>query len=254
MISKVVVRSATVALAVGALVCCAASACTINIGNPSSSNSPRVSKQHLQEDISKRLSSAGNTPQSVSCPQDLAGEVGQSTRCEVTMSASSGLEPIVTVTGVEGTKVHYDITPAVSKTQLETAVSQMIARSSKAPVSSVSCLSGLDGKVGAVAYCNVTAQAATIQRTVEVTGVSGLAMNYHLVPILPTAVAEGSLAYQLKQTGQHPDSVTCAGNLEGKLGNTVECTTVTAGHTRTYILTVTTVDGDNITYKYALKP
>lgn len=170
------------------------------------------------------------------------------------MSASIALEPIVTVTGVEGSKVDYDIAPSVSKTQLETAVSQMVANSSKVPVSSVSCQSGLDGKVGAVVYCNVTAQGATVQRTVEVTGVSGLMINYHVVPILPRVAAERSLVFQLQQTGQHPGSVSCAGNLEGKPGNTVECTAVAAGQAQTYVLSVTTVDGDKITYRYALKP
>ena len=170
------------------------------------------------------------------------------------MSPTSSFEPIITVTGVEGTKVNYDITPTVSKTQLEGAVSGMIATSSEVPVDAVLCQSGLDGKPGAVAYCDVIVHGVITRRTVEVTNVSGLAMSYHVVPMLPKAVVESSLVAQLKQEGQHPDSVTCADNLEAKPGNTVECTTVTGGQTRTYILTVTTVQGDNITYKYAPTP
>jgi hypothetical protein len=38
---------------------------------------------------------------------------------------------------------------------------------------------------------------------------------------------------QLKQVGQHPDSASCAGDPDGKLGNTIECTTVTGGQTQT---------------------
>jgi hypothetical protein len=210
-----------------------------------------VSKEDLQKDISQRLTDAGQTPQSVTCPDDLPG---QRTHCGVTMNAASSFEPIVTVASVDGTKVNYDITAAVSQTQLEAAVSQMVANSTKEPVASVSCQSGLAGKVGTLAYSDVTAQGATTRCTLEVTNVSGLLMNYGLVPALPKVVVESSLLFQLKQIGQHPDSATCANNLEGQLGNTVECTTLTAGQTQTYILTVTAVQGDNITYKYAPKP
>ena len=50
----------------------------------------------------------------------------------------------------------YDVTPAVSKSQLESSVLQLA--SAKTPVSSASCESGLEGKVGALAYCDVTAR------------------------------------------------------------------------------------------------
>ncbi|MDH6243013.1 DUF4333 domain-containing protein [Mycobacterium sp. OTB74] len=134
------------------------------------------------------------------------------------------------------------------------AVSRMVVASSKVPVDSVSCQSGLDGKPGAAAYCDVTSHGVTTRRTVEVTTVTGLAMSYHVVPILPKAVVESSLVFQLKQIGQHPDSATCTDDLAGKPGNTVECTTVTGGQPQTYILTVSAVKDDNITYKYAPKP
>lgn len=248
-------RKAVTAVAAVAVVCAAVSGCTINLGHPDQSNTaPKVSKEDLQKDISQRLTAAGQAPQSVTCQGDLTGALGQTTRCDVTMGPANSFEPIVTVTGLEGTKVDYDVTPSVSKTQLEASVSRMVANSTKAPVASVSCQSGLEGKIGALAYCDVTAGGATTRRTVEVTNVSGLSMSYGLVPVLPKAVAESSLRFQMNQIGQHPDSVTCANDLEGKLGNTVECTTLTAGQTKTYILTVTAVTGENITYKYAPKP
>jgi hypothetical protein len=112
---EVLVRTAMTAVAAGAVACAAVSGCTINIGNRIPPSTATVSKEDLQKDISQRLADAVQTPQSVSCPADLLGQPGQSTRCEVTMSATSSFEPIVTVTSVEGTKVNYDITPAVSK-------------------------------------------------------------------------------------------------------------------------------------------
>ena len=234
----------------------ALSGCTINFGHQdqsNQSNAPKVSKADLEKDISQRLTTAGATPQSVTCQGDLVGQLGQSTRCDVTMGPGNSFEPVVTVTGLEGSKVDYDITPSVSKTQLEAAVNAMVTKGGKAAPDSVSCQSGLDGKVGAVAYCDVTANGATTRRTVEVSQVSGLQMRYGLIPVLAKAVVEGSLVFQLKQTGQQPDSATCASDLEGKLGDTVECTVMTAGKAQQYVLTVTAVTGDNITYKYALK-
>jgi hypothetical protein len=234
-------------------VACALSGCTINLGNSSPQDAPKVSKDALQSDITQRLTTAGQTPQSVTCANDLPGQLGQTVRCEVTMSPGNGFEPVVTVTGLEGSKVDYDVTPSVSKSQLEASVSAMVTRSTKTAPDSVSCQSGLDGKVGALAYCDVSVGGASTRRTVTVAEVSGLSVKYGLVPVLAQSVAASSLMFQLHQTGQHPDTATCAGDLEGKVGTTVECTAVTAGQSQTYVLTVTAVQGDNVTYKYALK-
>jgi hypothetical protein len=249
---EVLVHTPTTIVAAVAVVCAAVSGCTINVGNRNPSSSATVSKADLQTDISQRLTAAGQTPQSVTCPSDLVGQLGQTTRCDVTMSPTNGFEPVVTVTGLQGSKVNYDITASVSTTQLEAAVSQMVANSTKTQPDAVSCQSGLDGKAGALAYCDVTTHGATSRRTAQVFEVSGLAMKYALIPVLAQPVVASSLIFQLRQIGQHPDSATCAGDLEGKVGNTVECTTVTAAQNQTYILTVTAVQGDNITYKYAL--
>jgi hypothetical protein len=93
------------AVAVGALVCAAVSGCTINFGSPSAPSAPKVSKEDLQKDISQRLANAGQAPQSVICPSDLVGQVGQSTHCDVTMSAANSFEPIVTA--VQGDNITY---------------------------------------------------------------------------------------------------------------------------------------------------
>ena len=230
------------------------SGCTITLDQPNQSNTAKVSKGDLQMDILQRLITAGQTPQSVTCQSDLVGQLGQSTRCDVTMGPANSFEPIVTVTGLEGTKVNYDISPTVSKTQLVGAVMSMLIKTSNAASGSVSCQSGLDGKVGAVAYCDVTASGVTTRRTVEVTEVAGLSMKYVLIPVLPKPVVEGSLLSQLRQTGQHPDTASCASDLERKLGSTVECTTATAGKNQTYIISVTAVQGDNTTFSVAVKP
>lgn len=223
---------------------------TVGIGG-----TPAVDKDALQTDIAARLAKAGEQPQSVTCKEDLVGEVGKTARCDVVMSPTNSFEPVITVTGVDGGTIDYEMSPAVSKEQLEKAVSRVVAGAARAPVASVSCESGLDGKVGATAHCEVDAGGVTLRRTVEVNKVEGLMMNFDVVPVLTNAEVAGSLLEEFeRQSGRRPDSAQCAGNLEGKAGNTVECTVVTGQDTASYTLTVTTVSGGSINYSYAPRP
>jgi hypothetical protein len=117
---------------------------------------------------------------------------------------------------------------------------------------SVQCETGLEGQKGAEVHCNVTVNGQTEVRTVDVTKVDGLLMNFNLIPILPQADLENSLLEQLTpQVGRRPDSATCAGNLDGKPGNTVDCTVVAGQESQDFTLTVTSVDGNQINFKYA---
>ena len=166
-------------LASAGMLCCALSGCGLN----GSSNVPTVSRKALQEDISQRLAEAGEKPQAVTCNQDLIGEVGTTVRCEVVISPTNRFEPIVTVIGVDGAAMDYDMTPAVSRPQIEEVVLRLVADAGTVDVKSVSCETGIEGKVGAVAHCDVDAGSARSRRTVEVSGVNGLMMNLQLVPL-----------------------------------------------------------------------
>jgi hypothetical protein len=122
-------------------------------------------------------------------------------------------------------------------------------------VASVSCDSGLEGKVGATAQCDVDAGGVKLRRTVEVTTVEGLLMNFDVVPVLTKAEVETSLLNDIAiQTRRRPDSARCSGNLEGRPGNTVECAVVTGPDPASFILMVTTVEGDKIDYTYTPRP
>ena len=215
-----------------------------------------VSKDALQTDIANRLAKAGEEPQSVTCKEDLIGEVGKTARCDVIMSPTNTYELVVTVTGVDGSTINYKMSPALSKEQLERAVSRLVTNAGGLPVDSVSCESGLEGEVGKVAYCDVDARGVKLRRTVEVNTVEGLMMKFDVVPVLTKAEVESSLLNELEtQTRRRPDSARCSGNLEGRPGNTVECTTVVTGpETASLILMVTTVEGDTIKYSYTPRP
>jgi Domain of unknown function (DUF4333) len=244
----------TVMTAVGALatVWALVSACDASVGV---GGKPAVGKDALQTDIANRLAKAGEKPQSVTCKEDLVGEAGKTAHCEVVMTPTNSFEPVITVTSVDGSTINYEMSPALSKEQLEKAVSRLVANASHAQVASVSCESGLDGKVGATAHCDVDSGGLKLRRTVEVNSVEGLMMNFDLVPLLTKEEVASSLLDEFeRQLGRRPDSAQCSGNLEGKAGNTVDCTIVTGSETASYILTVTTVSGGSIKYSYAPRP
>ena len=244
----------TVITTVGALatVWALVSGCDASVGV---GGKPAVGKDALQSDIASRLEKAGQKPQSVTCKEDLIGEVGRTARCEVVMSSTNSFEPVVTVTGTDGDTINYEMSPALSKEQLEKAVSRLVADASHAPVASVSCESGLGGKVGSTAHCDVDSGGLKLRRTVEVSGVEGLMMNFDVVPVLTKEEVASSLLDEFEQqSGRRPDRAECTGNLEGKPGNNVDCTVVTGSQTAQFTLTVTTVDGGSIKYSYAPHP
>jgi hypothetical protein len=243
----------TVSSAVGALVTAWAlvSGCD---GNVRIGGAPAVGRDALQTDIAARLAKTGERPQSVTCRENLVGEVGRTTRCEVLMSPTNSFEPVITVTGVDGSAINYKMRPAESKEQLEKAVSRLVADAAHAQVASVSCESGLEGEVGATAHCEVDSGGVKLRRTVEVNTIEGLMMNFDVVPVLTKAEVESSLLNELEIQRQRPDSARCSGNLEGRPGNTVECTVVTGPDTTSFILMVTTVEGDKINYSYTPRP
>lgn len=211
-----------------------------------------VAGADLQSDIAARLTNAGQQPQSVTCKDDLVGDVGQTARCEVVMSPTNSFEPVVTVTGVDGATINYEMRPALSQEQLERAVTRLVNSSGAAPSDSVKCLSGLVGEIRAVSFCDVTTAGVTLRRTAEVTSVEGLLMNFDLIPVLTKAEVESSLLDELAaHLRARPDSAACAGNLEGRPGNTVDCTVIVGADTAEFTLTVTAVDGTKIDYRYA---
>lgn len=219
-----------------------------------------------------KLGESNMTPQSVDCQQDLIGQIGQTAICDVTITPVNSFELTITVTGVNRGDINYQMVPSVNKAQLEASVADMILRSTKTAADSVSCESGLEGKVGAIAFCNVTTAGATNRQAVAVTAVVGLSMTYGLAQpsnapapgpgagntpagqTLPKAVAEGALIAQLKHNGGNPDSATCAGDLAVSVGATLPCTAVTAGQPQNYILTVAAIVNGNITFKVAPAP
>jgi|GEM_PF-4080502 len=73
--------------------------------------------------------------------------------------------------------------------------------------------------------------------------------------ITPQQQLEDTLLETLAAAGgQEPDTVDCAGDLQAKPGGTVECTVATDLAGQVYLVTVTTVEGDTVSFDYAPKP
>lgn len=68
-----------------------------------------VDSSELETQISDALTQqVGEAPDDVTCPEDLDGEVGATTQCQLT--AGDTVLPVdVTVTSVEGNTVNFDI-------------------------------------------------------------------------------------------------------------------------------------------------
>lgn len=69
-----------------------------------------LDKDKLADTVSKKLAAnTGRPAPNISCPEDLTGKVGTTTRCTLTADDGSTLGITVTVTSVEGTNVKFDI-------------------------------------------------------------------------------------------------------------------------------------------------
>ena len=73
--------------------------------------------------------------------------------------------------------------------------------------------------------------------------------------VTPKQQLEDALLEELAADGgQAPDTVDCVGDLQATTGQTIECTVATDLAGQVYLVTVTTVDSDNVNFNYAPKP
>ncbi|WP_197379641.1 DUF4333 domain-containing protein [Mycolicibacterium mengxianglii] len=165
-------RGLMTAVGAAALVCAAAAGC--------GSDAPTVARADLEKDITTRLSGAGKPPQSVACRADLEGVVGNTTTCEVVISETNAIEPVVAVTEVKDTTVSYEMTPALSQAQLEKSVAELVSGSVGEDPTGVTCSGGLKGEQGTTVDCSMQLDGEPLDTVVTVTTVDGLLMNFEV--------------------------------------------------------------------------
>jgi hypothetical protein len=163
-----------------AMVAIIAAALAVPVLSSCDLHSSTIRATALEQDITDRLARVGKKPESVRCAADLTDEIGQSTRCEVVLSPTNAIEPIARVTKVDGSKVTYELTPALSQPQLQQQVADLFAARNSAGVKSVSCDSGIEGVTGNKARCVVDSDGGTVDTVVTVTRVDGLEMDFSL--------------------------------------------------------------------------
>ena len=238
-------------LAVAGLLGTGLSGCSAKVETSTSvSKQASVSADQLQKDLTDRLTKAGVTAKSVTCNDELLGEVGKTARCDVSFGDNNSLQALFTATKVDGSTVDFDITPAMNKQQVEKAVASI----SGAP--SATCASGLDGKVGETTKCETTQDGTTTKRIAEVANVvpEKLGLELSVYTVLPKQKIEEVLLQKLSSAGKAVETVECVDDVVSKVGSTVECVSVTGNDKVGYDVVVTEAKGDNVNLDYKAKP
>lgn len=241
------IAAGTAALAAVALLGAGLTGCSgsVSVGTKST---PSVSAADLQKNLTDQFASASPPPTSVTCTDDLVGEVGKKATCDVVFSDTNAIQAVVTVSSVDGSTVNYDITPALSQEQLQQAVSGL------ASTPTVTCDSGLDGSVGAMATCEVTVNGVASKQRVLVDGVNGLELDLTLTDIATKQQVQDLLQQKLASEGQPAETVVCVDDVVAKQGMSVECTVTTGGQSQPVVVTVTSANGNTIEVDYSPMP
>jgi len=244
---KTSVAACGAALAVAGLLGAGLTGCSTKASMETSTTSA-IGAQDLQKKITDQLTEAGNAPKSVTCSDELVAEVGKSTTCDAVFSDVNSVQAKVTVTSVKDSDVSFELSPSLTKEQLEKAVSAID------DTQAATCESGLDGAVGATANCEVTVDGVAAKRAVAVEGVDGLQLDLGVVPVVPKEKLQEVLLQKLNADGTPAETVECVDDVMAKAGTFVECVAVTGDQKRGYEVTVTTIEGDNIDVEYKDAP
>jgi hypothetical protein len=138
---------------------------------------------------------------------------------------------------------------SVSKSNIESQISQKMTDPAGNKPESVSCPDDLKATVGAKLDCNMKVKGQTYGVNVTVTSIEGDTAKFDMVLAVDKKDVAQEISDQLEQqTGRKPDSVTCPDNLKSLAGATLRCTLVDAGQTYGVNVTVTSVDGTDVKF------
>ncbi|MGV1087068.1 MAG: DUF4333 domain-containing protein [Mycobacterium sp.] len=207
-----------------------------------------ISAADLQGKLTDQFAGSKTPPKSVTCKDELVAEVGKTASCDVAISDTNNVEAVVTVTSVKGGDLQYEISPALTKEQLAQSVSGMSG------ASTVTCPTGLEGKIGATAQCDTTLDGVVTKRLIEVDNVSGLQMDVSMKRIWPKEKVQEILLQKLNADGTPAETVECVDDVVAQTGTNVECAAVTGSQKKGYVVTVTTFDDDNLGIDYKDAP
>lgn len=242
---KTSVAACGAALTVAGLLGAGLTGCSAKV---ETSTKSAVSAEDLQKKVTDQLTAAGNAPKSVTCDGELVAEVGKSAMCDAVFSDVNSVQAKVTVTAVQGSELSFELSPSLTKEQLEKAISAM------GDTQSATCESGLDGAVGATAKCEVTVNGVVSKSVAEVDGIDGLQLDLGVIPVVPKEKVQEVLMQKLNADGSPAETVECVDDAMAKAGTFVECVAVTGDQKKGYEVTVTTIEGDNVDVEYKDAP
>ncbi|GAA4980338.1 DUF4333 domain-containing protein [Pseudonocardia tropica] len=118
----------------------------------------------------------------VTCPSDLAAEVGRTLRCEFT-TGGQPVDAVAAVSAVDGGTVNFDITTEarpVAPEVLARTVGEQVTASMGRPVGTTTCDGELAPRPGAVQTCTLTVGGEQLPARVTVTSVEGGLVNFSI--------------------------------------------------------------------------
>src|ERR1700726_4013933 len=137
----------------------------------------------------------------------------------------------------------------VSKSDVESQISQKMTDPAGNKPESVSCPDDLKATVGAKLDCNMKVKGQTYGVNVTVTGIEDSTAKFDMELAVDKKDVAQEISDQLQQqTGKKPDSVTCPDNLKSLAGATLRCTLVDARQTYGVNVTVTSVEGSPVKF------
>ena len=138
---------------------------------------------------------------------------------------------------------------AVSRSDVESQISQKMTDAAGNKPDSVSCPGPLNATVGAQLNCSMKIKDTTYGVNVTVTSVEGDTAKFDMVETVDkNEVASVISDQEAQQMGHKPDSVTCSDNLKGVVGATVKCQLVDQGQTTPLTVTATSVEGGVVNF------
>ena len=160
----------------------------------------------------------------------------------VTVSAVAAGAYFFTVLSKPGPK-------SVSKSDIESQISQKMTDPAGNKPESVSCPDDLKPTVGAKLDCNMKVKGQIYAVNVTVTSIEGSTAKFDMELAVDKKDVAQEISDQLQQqTGEKPDSVTCPDNLKSLAGATLRCTLVDARQTYGVNVTVTSVEGSHVKF------
>lgn len=147
--------------------------------------SSTVAQADVEASVKEKVDEAVTGAGPVTCPDDLAAEVGATLRCEVTVDGQP-VDVVASVTSIEGDVVNYDITPEarpVAKALLGEQVGEQIGAQLGVVIESTDCAGDLPAEVGGSVVCTLTAEGESADYNATVTAVDGGLISYDIVPV-----------------------------------------------------------------------